>query len=267
MCFNVPIRTLTLTDGKGSMGIGAGIVHDSDPESEWRECLLKANFLTRSRPEFQLIETLCWLPDRGFLFLREHLERLESSAQYFFFQVSVHDVRHKLERAAAQFSDDCMRVRLLMHKDGRVEVTSSKLTTASLAEKELPAVSFSASKVDADDVFLFHKTTHRPLYTRERQRAEDRGLYEVLFMNTRGEVTEGTISTLFIQLHGKLYTPPVACGLLPGTFRRRYLESGKAEERVMEIDDIIEAEALYVANSVRGRVRVRLVDEKYEKQI
>ncbi|HHD64255.1 MAG TPA: aminodeoxychorismate synthase, component I, partial [Desulfobulbaceae bacterium] len=173
MCFNVPIRTLTLADGRGSMGIGAGIVHDSDPESEWRECLLKANFLTRSRPEFQLIETLCWLPDRGFLFLQEHLERLASSAEYFFFQMSDHDVRCRLEQVAEQFSDDCMRVRLLAHKDGRVEVTSSKVTTVSGLEKELPAVSFSACRVDADDVFFFHKTTHRPLYNRERQRAVD----------------------------------------------------------------------------------------------
>jgi len=261
MCFNVPIRTLTLADGKGCMGIGAGIVHDSDPESEWRECLLKGRFLTHPRPDFQLIETLCWQPDEGFLFLQEHLERLSSSAQYFFFQADVEHIRKRLVLEAEPFADNAMRVRLLLFKDGRVDVSSSRLTSVTTGD-ELPEVVFSPRKVDADDVFLYHKTTLRDLYNREREEAVNRGFYEMLFINTKDEVTEGTITTLFVEKNGKLYTPPVSCGLLPGTFRRSHLAAEKAGERVLTMGDVLNADALYVANSVRGLVRVQLVENK-----
>jgi len=261
MCFNVPIRTLTLADGKGCMGIGAGIVHDSDPESEWRECLLKGRFLTHPRPDFQLIETLCWKPDEGYLLLQEHLERLSSSAEYFFFQADVAHIRNRLVLEAEPFADNAMRVRLLLFKDGRVDVSSSPLASVTTGD-DLPEVVFSSEKVDADDVFLYHKTTIRDLYNREREEAVNRGYYEMLFTNTKDEVTEGTISTLFVEKNGKLYTPPVSCGLLPGTFRRSHLAAEKAEERVLTRDDVVNADALFVANSVRGLVQVRLVENQ-----
>jgi para-aminobenzoate synthetase/4-amino-4-deoxychorismate lyase len=82
-CLNVPIRTLTMEDSQGVMPVGAGIVHDSKPEDEWEECLLKARFLTSPRPDFELIETLLLRPGRGYALLAEHLERRHSSARYF----------------------------------------------------------------------------------------------------------------------------------------------------------------------------------------
>ncbi len=259
MCFNVPIRTLTLEAGRGSMGIGAGIVHDSDPESEWRECLLKGRFLTHPRPDFQLIETLCWQPDSGYLLLQEHLDRLTASADYFFFQADQKTIQKRLMEEEKWFADTAMRVRLLLYKDGRIEVGSSPLAAPDKNE-ELPTVAFAVDTVDADNLFFYHKTTMRDLYTQARQEAEQYGLYEMLFTNTRGEVTEGTISTLFVETNGRMYTPPVSCGLLPGTFRRAFLEEGKAEERILTVDDVVSADALFVANSVRGLVQVQLTN-------
>jgi para-aminobenzoate synthetase/4-amino-4-deoxychorismate lyase len=259
MCFNVPIRPLTLEGEKGSMGIGAGIVFDSDPKSEWRECLLKGRFLTHRRPEFQLIETLGWQPENGYVLLQEHLDRLKDSAAYFFFQLDLADVRNRLHQEETSFADTFMRVRLLLAKDGRVSITSTPLPDNDRKE-ELPKVAFSSHLVDPEDPFLYHKTTLRDLYNRKREEATERGLYELLFTNTRGEVTEGTISTLFVKRNGQMYTPPVSCGLLPGTFRSSYLSSGKSLERILTSDDVMDADALYVANSVRGLVRVELVD-------
>lgn len=258
MCFNVPIRTLSLEAGRGSMGIGAGIVHDSDPESEWRECLLKGRFLTHPRPDFQLIETLCWQPGSGYRLMNEHLDRLCSSAAYFFFQGERHSITNRLMEEARHYGDSVMRVRLLLFRDGRIEVTSSPFVVPDRAEK-LPEVGFATEKVDPDNPFLYHKTTLREMYDRARHEAARRGLFEMLFVNTRGEITEGTISTLFVEKKGRLYTPPVSCGLLPGTFRRTFLEAGKAEERVLTVEDVAAADALFVANSVRGLLRVRLV--------
>ncbi|MCF6188636.1 MAG: chorismate-binding protein, partial [Desulfobulbaceae bacterium] len=155
MCFNVPIRTLTLKEGCGSMGIGAGIVHDSDPESEWRECLLKGRFLTHPRPDFQLIETLCWQPESGYLLLQEHLDRLASSADYFFFQADPETIQKRLMEEEKWFADTAMRVRLLLYKDGRVEVSSGPLVSMNSGEKLL-RVAFAEDLVDVDNPFFYH---------------------------------------------------------------------------------------------------------------
>ncbi|MEI7431943.1 MAG: aminodeoxychorismate synthase component I, partial [Betaproteobacteria bacterium] len=78
--FNVAIRTLQLEpDGRAQLGIGSGIVIDAEPEREYAECLLKANFLTGFDPGFELIETLR-LEDCEYPLLSYHLERLETSA-------------------------------------------------------------------------------------------------------------------------------------------------------------------------------------------
>jgi len=255
-CFNVPIRTLELCGKQGRMGIGAGIVADSDPESEWQECLLKGNFLTRENPEFQLIETLLWQPDRGFFLLEYHLERLVDSSRYFNFSVDPDLVEQQLHDAVA----DCrhnQRVRLLLHRDGRQEIS-----TVSLAESPQSSataeVCLSAMQVQVDNPHLYHKTTRRSLFDREHGLAVDRGCLDVLFTNRAGEITEGAISNVFIRKKGQLLTPPVSCGLLAGTYRRMLLARGEASEQVLSVADLLAAEEINIANSVRGFVRVTL---------
>ena len=255
-CFNVPIRTLELSGGQGRMGIGSGIVADSDPESEWQESLLKGNFLTRREPEFQLIETLLLEPDEGFFLLDFHLERLADSARYFHFTYDPEIIHSRLQETEIE-SNHRQRVRLLLHRDGRVQVTSTLLTEDSALSGQLKVL-FSRQQVNTNDPHLFHKTTRRSLFDNERKKAVDRGCFEVLFTNTLDQVTEGAISNLFIRNNDNFLTPPVSCGLLAGTYRRMLLEDGRAVEQVLSVDDVLAAEEVYVANSVRGLVRVQV---------
>jgi para-aminobenzoate synthetase/4-amino-4-deoxychorismate lyase len=255
-CFNVPIRTVELEHGRGRMGIGSGIVADSKPEEEWAECLLKGNFLTKNEPDFQLIETLLWQPESGFLLLDYHLERLADSARYFHFYCDLEDVLCRLKQEVSQRGER-LRVRLLLHRDGRLEVSSAPLPDEP-PPAEPPKVIFSQERVDPGDPHRFHKTTRRELYDRERGKALAQGYYEVLFVNTAGQVTEGSIANLVVRMKqdGPLLTPPVSCGLLAGTCRRMLLEQGKAVERKLPVADVLEAAEVYLANSVRGLVRV-----------
>ena len=255
-CFNVPIRTVELHGDRGRMGIGSGIVADSDPEAEWFECQLKGDFLTRSRSEFQLIETILWRPGDGFFLLNYHLDRLTDSARYFHFTFDQELFGLKLQEAVA-VSKEQQRVRLLLYRDGRIEVTSTPCTD-NQELPGLPEVIFSRQKIEPENPFLYHKTTRRSMYDSERNRAVEQGCFDVLFRNTHDQVTEGAITNLFIRRGGGLLTPPVGCGLLAGTYRRLLLEEGKAEEQVLREEDLLDAEEVYVANSIRGLVRVRL---------
>ena len=81
----------------------------------------------------------------------------------------------------------------------------------------------------------------------------------MLFLNLRGEVTEGAISNIFIEKDGRWFTPPVECGLLAGVYRRHLLEARPAiEQRVLYPDDLRQADAIYLANAVRGLRRAAL---------
>lgn len=259
-CFNVPIRTLELSGGRGRMGIGSGIVADSDPESEWQESLLKGNFLTRSEPEFQLIETLLWQPEEGYYLLGFHLDRLADSARYFHFSYDPEIVLSRLQEVGTGCRHN-QRVRLLLYCDGRVQVDSTRLDEDP-GRTELPKVIFSGKQVNRNDPHRFHKTTRRRLFDIERKQAVDRGFFEVLFTNSLDQVTEGAITNLFIRHGDDLLTPPVGCGLLAGTCRRMLLEEGRAAEQLLSVDDVLAADEVYVANSVRGMIRVQVLESR-----
>ena len=274
--FNVPIRTVVLQGWKGEMGIGSGIVWDSDPDAEWEECKLKGRFLTTPAPEFKLIETILWQPRAGYWLLQEHLQRLTDSAGYFFFPLDLAEIRLKLKKLEAGFrgnsSEKSHRIRLLLSKQGGIELEHAeilqdpflKIDPAALLLKnaglDLPRVVFSCRKTDSQSPYLFHKTTLRQLYDDERAAAGARGYFEVLFENEKGEVTEGSYTNIFLQKQGILITPPVSCGLLPGVLRNYLLRQFPEflVEKPFTRKEIEQADALYVGNSVRGLVQVQL---------
>lgn len=255
--FNVAIRTLAIdkTSRHAIFGVGSGITHDSDAMQEYEECRLKTQFLLTSRPDFELLETLLYETPSGYFILPRHLQRLKQSARYFNFRFDSSKVVEALNKKACELGDGRFRVRLLLRRDGVVTITHAPLTIP--APEPVPLVAVVRDPVDSRDPFLYHKTTCRKMYeTRQKARPES---YDVLLLNERGEVTESAIANVVVKLEGRFYTPPVYCGLLPGTFRAEVLEKENVEERVLRPEDLEHAEAVYLINSVRKWVRVRLL--------
>lgn len=249
--FNVAIRTLVLKDGTAQMGVGGGIVADSTPAEEYRECLLKARFLTRTRQPFQLIETmLC--QHAQLRFLNMHLDRLESSATYFDIPFDRSSIQSQINATTNQLQpEESYRIRLLLDPSGNITLTSEKLSPESEATKI--SIILSPNPTNSTDVFLRHKTTHRERYDSDLAQARADGFDEVIYINERGEVTEGTISNIFIQQANKLLTPPLTSGVLSGIYRRYLLETNPtAEERILTLHDLKTAEAVFLCNSLRG---------------
>ena len=269
--FNVPIRTVVIQGSKGEMGIGSGIVSDSSPIDEWRECLLKARFLTNPPPPFALLETLLFDPREGYLYLDEHLDRLAASAEYLGRVCDLYKVRTKLDEYGRSFSGTaCMRVRLLVEDDGGLTIEALEcerpralsLHQARTLTDQSPAVADLADQVtDSFSPWLFHKTTRRELYDAAWRQARSEGLHDLIFCNQKGEVTEGAISNIIVEEDGCFFTPPLECGVLPGVMRRRLLAAEgefAVEERVLYKDDLIRADRIYLCNSVGGVVEVEL---------
>ena len=260
--FNVGIRTVVLHGGRGEMGIGSGVVADSKADSEFEECLLKAHFLTKADAPFELIETLRWEREQGFHLLERHLARLQSSAAHFGYPYSREAVLAALQAEVAGLQGDTYLVRLLLAEEGAMTATSTAI--------ELPAKGtvwrfvISDQRVDEKDPLFFHKTTRRQFYDREMERQKAlTGCDEVIFLNKRGELTEGTRTTLFLELDGRLFTPALTCGLLPGTLREELLDLPRAaaSEAIITPADLERADRIYLGNSVRGLIRAERIPQ------
>jgi para-aminobenzoate synthetase/4-amino-4-deoxychorismate lyase len=256
--FNVAIRTaVVFRDAAGEMGIGSGIVFDSQGPKEYAECLLKMKFLTDPVKPFELIETMLYEPDRGIVLLDRHLERLATSARYFAFVCDDKAVRRALADAV-KGKTERLRVRLLLAESGAVTVTITPLPAP--AADAVMRFAVSKSRVDSADIFLFHKTTRRELYDREWQLyADSMGADEVIYLNERGELAEGSRTTIFLERDGRLLTPAVSSGLLPGTLRAELIAEGRAVEAVLTLEDLEAADRVFLGNSVRGLVRATLL--------
>ena len=256
MTFSVAIRTATLRDGLAKAGAGGGIVWDSDPCEEYREACLKGRYLSEPPVSFQLIETFLWSPGTGFRFLPDHLRRLASSARYFGFRFREEAVRSALRSVLLkEAAASPQKVRLLLARNGEVSVDISPIAT--ILKGTGPArVTLSTVVVSSRDPFVRHKTTHRGWRDEELRKARGYGFDEVIFLNERGEVTEGAITNLFVEAAGRLLTPPAACGLLEGIRRRSVLadRSLRASERVLYPDDLRRCRRILFTNSVRGIV-------------
>ena len=245
--FSVAIRTVTVdrATGTAEYGTGGGITWSSDPADEHAELLAKAAILTERPEEFALLETMAAEPDGGLRDLDRHLARLAGSATWFGFPLDEAATRARL--AAAVPPGTAARVRLLLHRDGRVDVETHPLPPAAEAPVRLAV---DGEPVDPGSVWLRHKTTRREVYT--QRAARHPGADDVVLVNTAGHVTETTIANLAVRLDGRWWTPPLSAGCLPGVARGRLVEQGRLAERDLTPDDLRRAESLAVVSSLRG---------------
>jgi para-aminobenzoate synthetase/4-amino-4-deoxychorismate lyase len=245
--FNVAIRTVLVDreTQRAEYGVGGGIVWDSTSENEYEEALLKADILTHRQTEFSLLETMRWTPEEGFYLRQRHLARLLDSANYFDFSVSKDAIEKKLDEIGSAFNST-QRIRLLVERSGdfNIEYTPFQPLQTTVRAR------FAKRQVDSKDVFLFHKTTQRAVY--ENARADFPDCDDVLLHNERGELTEFNIGNLVVELNEVLITPPVACGLLAGTFRAYLLETGQVQEGVIPVERLKDCPRIFRINSTRG---------------
>jgi para-aminobenzoate synthetase/4-amino-4-deoxychorismate lyase len=276
--FSVAIRTVVIDRRTQSaeLGIGSGIVWDSVDHDEYDECLLKAQVVTgqmphrrpsavggssRPRaasyavpdpPRFRLLETLLWTPDEGFVLLDRHLERLFASAACFRFDGDEREVRDMLANAVGDLRGPS-KIRIMLEADGSVLCEAVDLS-------QLPSpmrVALAGEPIDAADVFLYHKTTRRHVYDRARASRPD--VDTAILWNDAGEITESTEANIVLVRGGRRVTPPIECGLLPGTRRAELLERGEIVEERILLEELHAAEEIWLVNSVRGWIRATVV--------
>lgn len=255
--FNVPIRTIEIDtqNNVGQLGLGSGVVWESNPENEYDEVKLKGEFLTNPVRYFELFESM--LLENGSVFLLNyHLERLRESAEFFLFD---HDEKKFLNYLEAILknceAEKKYKFKISLDKWGSYNHSVSEITEAASDVD----ICVSEKRILSSDKFIYFKTTNREFYDSEFASNRVRGFDETIFINEHDNITEGSRTNIFIGQNDKLYTPPVEDGLLNGCYRRHILEHHLAEVKKLKIDDLLSAERVMIANSVRKEISVKRI--------
>ena len=205
---------------------------------------------------FELIETMRWEPDTGFVRLDRHLARLSSSAQTFGFAYDAERIGEALKEAVAG-RDGALRMRLVLSSSGKAEASAQPYQP--LPPHTVWKLKIAQTRLFSADALLRHKTSRREAFVAARAEFEPREADEVILLNERGELCEGTITNVFLDMgDDALLTPALSCGLLPGVLRAELLAEGRAREAVLKPADLIEAQRLFVGNSLRGLIPARM---------
>lgn len=261
--FNVAIRTATICGGRGELGIGGAVVQDSEAMDEYEEALLKARYFTTSRRPLELIETLRWSPQEGFVRLDQHMSRMARSATALGLPFDTGRAREALEHSLPPPRGEVetrsvsgggpppeqLRIRLSLNESGEFACTTAPFGKA----KDHWTYVISHQRVSSADRLARHKTNWRELYDSEHSYWSSR-CDEVLFLNERGELVEGSRTNIFVMREGQLVTPPLDSGALDGVLRHALLSEGKCVESVLAPNDLTNAE-IYFGNSLRGLIR------------
>jgi 4-amino-4-deoxychorismate lyase len=211
--------------------------------------------MDRPLEDFSLIETLRYEPETGFVRLRLHLARLQRSARRLGFSAPK-NVLGELEQAVAGAGAP-LRVRLTLDREGQTEVTTAPFVP--LLPDTTWRVRIAATRLDSSDKLLRVKTTRRAVYEAARAEYRPDEADEVLLLNEKDEVCEGTITSLFLEDGADLLrTPPISAGLLAGVLRTELICQRKARVGRIRLDDLKDR-TLYVGNSLRGLIRAQLL--------
>lgn len=249
-CFNVAIRTATLKKGNLTYNVGSGVVIDSQAKDEYEECLLKARILSSGAPK--LIETFRWLPSEGGLRLKRHLARMKRSAKALNYPCKTQTIVNQVSTISSIIP---LKIRVQLSADGDIAIETYPFEPTI----DQWQVSLSHNALTSDRQETRYKVSDRNFYDGERRRLQAlTSCDEILFLNEAGELCEGSFTSLFIEKNGRLYTPALSSGLLPGILREEMIDTGQAEEETLNLDDLKNADKVYVGNSLRGLIEVTL---------
>lgn len=251
--FNVPIRTVTIdrNSNQATYGAGGAITAQSQVEEEYEEMLTKTKVLDMKETSFELLETI-GLTNGKFILFDAHMKRLLDSARYFDFIINEQAIVDKLHTLKKQYATGNWRVRLSVNSVGAITVTCAELK--SVLE---PNVTLAQHPIDRENTFHYHKTTYRKIYEEHANKQS----FDTILWNDNNEVTEFTIGNIVIEQNGIYYTPPIECGVLPGTYREKLVHTGKVQEKVIYTSELTDHTNMWLINSVRGWIKVNFNEE------
>ena len=189
--------------------------------------------------------------------LDRHLARMEASAEALGFEFSLRSAETRLN--LLDVGKTALRVRLALNPKGQIAISSEPY--AALPADTIWRLKIAKTRLDSRDHLLRHKTSRRDIYSRARAEFTRDEADEVLLLNEKDEVCEGSVTNLFLEVpHGGWLTPALQCGLLPGVLRQEMLKNKDAVSVRLSVWEVATTPLFWVGNSLRGLIRARLIE-------
>lgn len=220
------------------------------------------------------------------IFLDKHLKRLERAAEFLYLGtlsergITEKQILRYLEEQAqlpesranfaniTQFSESRENFSDITHCALKIMLSKENVVFSMRANPYTPeryekgfVLDISPVKRNETSSLVYHKTMNYGDCILEKRNAAAAGVDERLFLNTKDQICEGTVSNIFFVKQGKLYTPDNRCGLLPGILREYICETQHVEEVIIYPENLKEYEECFVTNSLMGIMPVRQIEE------
>ena len=251
--FNVAIRTISIDKktSNGEIGLGSGIVWDSNAEDEFNEVSLKSNFLVNPDKYFEIFETML-LEDGKIFLLDNHINRIEKAADYFLFKFNKNLVLEKLNSSINNLdSNHKFKIKLVLTKSGEIRLDINKIETSILKRAVI-----SSNKINKKNRFQYFKTTNRELYDSEFTFYRMKNYFDVIYFNEFNELAEGSISNIFIRSKDIWKTPSIDSGILNGTYRNKFISENNVIETCISKEELLNSDEILLTNSLRKEVDI-----------
>ena len=251
--FNVAIRTISIDKktSNGEIGLGSGIVWDSNAEDEFNEVSLKSNFLVNPDKYFEIFETML-LEDGKIFLLDNHINRIEKAADYFLFKFNKNLVLEKLNSSINNLdSNHKFKIKLVLTKSGEIRLDINKIETSILKRAVI-----SSNKINKKNRFQYFKTTNRELYDSEFTFYRMKNYFDVIYFNEFNELAEGSISNIFIRSKDIWKTPSIDSGILNGTYRNKFISENNVIETCITKEELLNSDEILLTNSLRKEVDI-----------
>lgn len=198
------------------------------------------------QPAYSLVETILWEHCCGYWLLPEHLDRLQASAFCLTRSYDPARLEEQLNEVTRELPPRPHLVRVEINAAGE-----ASLSVQSSSQDRAPVrAGLASSPVDAGNPLLYHQTTDRRIY--EKACAGVAGYEEILLWNEKGELTESCTANLLCERDGQYVTPPLSCGLLPGTYRASLLRERPYIQRPISIEELPDFTRVFLINSEVG---------------
>lgn len=255
--FNVAIRTIILDKmNKGEIGLGSGIVWDSDGLQEFSEVNLKSNFLVKTDKYFELFETMLFENGKIFLF-DEHIKRLKNAADYFLFKINTAKIINKIIDAVNALDlNKNYKIKLMLRKDGHTEINISEEISF-----QSNKIVISGNKINAKNRFQYFKTTNRELYNKELELFRKDNYFDVIYFNDENLLAEGAITNIFLFINDIWHTPSIKSGILNGVYRDYFIKNNNCIETEINKNDLLKSQKIILTNSVKKEVTIEEIFE------
>lgn len=195
------------------------------------------------------------------ILLGAHYARLCRAMEFLKITHSIEKVKEKAEEVLRKPEMQRGRKVLKITVSEKNILVSSRENTYTL-EDYIRGFSTVYSEVKRNETssFTYHKTLNYGDCLFEKRLAKAKGMDEPVFLNTKGEISEGATTNVFFVKDGELFTPPVSSGLLPGILREYICGTYPVKECVIRPEEITEFDEMFLTNSLLGIMPVTNLD-------